>query len=666
MAQVGNTTCTGNFLEGGCHDCWYPQDDIGAPTFVGSPLASAVATEASTATSAAALQHARENCNACRGANPATQMPYSYIVGRGLYYDLWGGAQGGGYNFNKEWAPKDCNEFLVGATPDCPTPAGSPGACQFSSSPAIETYSPGNIVDTDTTFPSGEGLATGCPLYNYVCTKQRYDLAFAAPCCLGQVKGLMSFTTPAFGTSMTATLPADSVLCDYRWCPLDPWGACESVFASACAGSESKDGGKTWVSALLGDGPCGAWYQGALGALAGEAPLSRWPVVDGIIENYCSNPANSSDSVSCACYNLSSKPNTQLYTSYSGGRCTMNGAPSSVCPVMQTNAQTGNTLNVSDYACIAPECHSAALLTHDVWGRQRQGGCPNICLQIVTDGDVVLSGDTIDGGVYINNSTMQCGGPQGSMTTTATPVLASLSDRVDVFWPHYKDNASACPTQPEEGGGCTPQPIGIAFALDQASTYGKNGAIAMPYQISFSPDILSDPTVYGGLYSDLSSIPPAVLAGTLSNIEAPNVTTSVVFQVNVNASSVSGDTVAHAAVPPGNYPLTITIRDTDPNPAYSSVFRSIVINTQVYDSSNPAPPQGPPAPNGGQGPPVIYDKTPPSWVWYAVGAVAFVLLLLFVHCLVLLAQRHTLKNAVASSMLSIPSMPSMPSIQKTL
>ncbi len=577
-------------------------------------------------------------------------MPYSYIVGSGA----------GGVVLDQDGSTNDefsdvvnipsgsCNEFLVGNTIDCPTPYGENGSCLFSQQPVLELPSPNGDAKTillnDIVGTSGVS-SMECPAYNYVCTKQRYDSSFAASCCMGRIRGQTSFTTPAFDaiTSMSAVLNSDTVICDYRWCPLDPWGTCEQVFLNECSGSASSDG-KTWMSALLVTGnPCNTWYQGALQASAGGAPLTRWAVIDQIVESYCANPATG-DTTSCACFDFVSKPDTQLYTSYSGGCRDQNLNAIGVCPVQQTDAETGNTLNISDYACIAPECKiDTSLLTSDVWGRQQHGSCPNICMQIVTDGNVVVTGDSIQNGLYVNNTTMQCGGPQGSMTTTAVPVLASLTDRINVFWPHYVDNPGACPTQPQEGGGCTPQPVAIAFALDPNSMYNKNGAIVMPYNVTFSPDPV---TSYNGLYSDIvlaNGITGNALSGTLSNGNQSGVTNEVVFYVNVNASSQS----THPVVPPGEYPLTVTIQDTDP--LYDSVFRSVIINTQVYETSNPAPPQGPPAPSGGQGPPIIYDKSAPSWMWYVLGAVGFVLLLLFLHCAMLLAQKHTLQVAVRNA-----------------
>jgi hypothetical protein len=569
----------------------------------------------------------QENCNACRNPNAATSIPYSYVVGSG-YHSTYPTPDN---VHNHAFAPQDCNEFLVGVISECPTPRDQPGACRFSDV-RIEAVSNGFIA-----------AGTGCELYNFVCTKESYDQSFATPCCLGLFESqLMSFSNPALG-AVTFSEMKDSVLCDYRWCPQDPWGACEQVFLNECLGSASSDG-KAWTSALLVTGnPCNTWYQGALQASTKGAPLTRWPIIDQIVESYCANPATG-DTTSCACFDFVSAPDTQLYTSYSGGCHDQHLNVMGVCPVQQTDAETGNTLNISDYACIAPECKiNTSLLTSDVWGRQQHGGCPNICMQIVTDGNVVVTGDSIQNGLYVNNTTMQCGGPQGSMTTTAVPVLASLTDRINVFWPHYVDNPGACPTQPQEGGGCTPQPVAIAFALDPNSMYNKNGAIVMPYKVTFSPDPV---TSYNGLYSDIvlaNGITGNALSGTLSNGNQSGVTNEVVFYVNVNASSQS----THPVVPPGEYPLTVTIQDTDP--LYDSVFRSVIINTQVYETSNPAPPQGPPAPSGGQGPPIIYDKSAPSWMWYVLGAVGFVLLLLFLHCAMLLAQKHTLQVAVRNA-----------------
>jgi hypothetical protein len=606
----------------------------GETTVQEKAIGTALAAGSTNATPNALVQQQYESsCNTCRNSNAATTVPYSYIVGSGAFFG----------NTDIINAPTACNSFLVGATPDCPTAYGTDGSCAFSQKPALEDVTNQQNIQVDDT--NDNRLCDNefsCPSFNYVCTKLRYDTAFKTSCCLGQVTGLATISNPAtLETAYKPVVEANTVMCDYRWCPLDPWGTCEDVFLNECAGSASSDG-KAWTSALLvPNNPCNTWYQGALQATSGgEAPLTRWAIVDQLVERYCANPATG-DTTSCACFDFVSAPDTQLYTSYSGGCRDQNLNAIGVCPVQQTDAETGNTLNISDYACIAPECNQkTALLTSDVWGRQQHGGCPNICMQIVTDGNVVVTGDSIQNGLYVNNTTMQCGGPQGSMTTTAVPVLASLTDRINVFWPHYVDNPGACPTQPQEGGGCTPQPVAIAFALDPNSMYNKNGAIVMPYNVTFSPDPV---TSYNGLYSDIvlaNGITGNALSGTLSNGNQSGVTNEVVFYVNVNASSQS----THPVVPPGEYPLTVTIQDTDP--LYSSVFRSVIINTQVYETSNPAPPQGPPAPSGGQGPPIIYDKSAPTWMWYVLGAVGFVLLLLFLHCVMLLAQKHTLQVAV--------------------
>jgi hypothetical protein len=579
-------------------------------------------------------QQQRE-CTVCGPRNAAERMPYSYVVGNGIWYlELGEGAP----EFTKINAPADCNEFLVGATTDCPTPHGQPGACRFSRVVLEDNFPDGNGF-YDTQDGPGNDFATGCPLYNYVCTKLVYDEAFAESCCLGrfQASATMNFAIPALGTS--ATEFASMVVCDPRWCPLDPFGACEDVYARACTGSVSNDGGLTWVSALLAESdaisPCGTWYKGALGALAGEAPLSRWGVVDRVIGAYCSNPANSHDSVSCACYDFVGNPDTQLYTSYSGGSCKdQTGAPLGVCPVRQTDAQTNNTLNVSDYACIAPQCALGGpqLVTHDVWGRQKQGGCPDICLQVVSDGTLVLDGDTITGGVYADTSSILCGGAQGSVTSTAVPVLASMTDRVDVFWPHYASNPSACPTGRAEGPGCASQPVQIAFALDARATYGDDGAVTLPYAISFDVD---PATAYNGLYSDIVWTSPQ--QGTLTN--GNDGTMAATFNLNVNASSQS----THAAVPDGTYPLTVTLQDTtDP-----TVFRRVIVTTRVYATDSVPPPQGPAAPDGGHGPPVIVDRTAPPWTVWVVVAVSAVVLIVLLHLASLLWERSALQRELA-------------------
>lgn len=565
------------------------------------------------------------------GTSLATEPPYAYVVGSAASKSptIWA-------------APTDCNDTLVGKTLDCPTPYGTPGACTFYPQPVLDGSSCGTLVyDEGPSAFSQHNMATCSNAYNVLCTKQQYDEhAFIEPCCLGQLDGqLGSFTTPTpYATNLAApiVLPVQQVFCDPRWSPLDPWGACEDVYGRACTGSVSNDGGLTWVSALLAESDaisaCGTWYKGALGALAGEAPLTRWPIVDRVIGAYCSNPANSHDSVSCACYDFVGNPSTQLYTSYPGGSCkdATTNAPLDVCPVRQTDVQTNNTLNISDYACIAPQCAPGGpqLITHDVWGRQKQGGCPNICLQIVSDGTLVMSDDTVADGVYANANTALCGGAQGSVTSTAVPALASMTDRVDVFWPHYTSNPAACPTGRAQGPGCASQPVQIAFALD---AHGVDGAVTLPYAVSFDVD---PATAYNGLYSDIEWTSPQ--QGTLTN--GNDGALAATFNVNVNASSQS----THAAVPDGTYPLTVTLQDTS-DPA---VFRRVIVTTRVYAADSEPPPQGPAAPDGGHGPPVIVDSTAPPWtLWVAIVAAAVVLIIVL-RLVSLLWERSALQREV--------------------
>lgn len=541
--------------------------------------------------------HLRNQCG--RGTSAASTMPYSYVAGVSSYAVTSIGTK------VKDWhAPIDCNAGLVGQTPDCPTAAGEPGACLFLPSPVVDQASCGQDAGN-----------YNCDSYNILCTKVLYDTAFQTACCLGQVEGLTSFTTPALiagslssGSATSVVLPTDHVVCAPGWCPFDPSGACESVFQTACATSVTNDGGQTWVSALLADAhnslsACGTWYAQAT---SGQAPSTRWPLIDSIIENYCS--AHPYDTVSCGCFlyaggvggaGVCNDGSCYLYTSVTQG-----GAVN-LRPVRPVDPLTSNTLNLSDYACIAPQCHGNTLLTDDVWAMQHFGRCPDVCLQVVTDGDVIMNGDSISGGVYVDVANFSCSGALASASVD-TPYLMNVTNEIDMQWPHYASCPNCCPAS-----NCLQEvPFVYALASNSADMY---------YTITADP------------------LPPGVTIGT------PFATSGALSNAGQNAVDFML-IVDGLHMPTGQYTTTVTIADV--RPQYASCRASTVFNLTVFDADSPPPPQGPPVPNGGSGPPVVTKNVDPWWLMYSIFAALAITALLLLRQLILGVQYFKVARAL--------------------
>lgn len=517
-----------------------------------------------------------------------------------------------------------CSAF-VGATPDCPStdPA---AACFF-----------GEFQDGAACSSNG-GILNPCASYAHYCSKIRWDTAFRAPCCLGQLDGvLMSYTD--INTGGSQSLPAAQLACDPRWCPGDPVSACGDVFSVSCNDSYSADGGATWANVMLGDPaeqPCAAWYTAALG-VPSLAPASRWPFIDTVIEEYCT-AAEHWNEPGCGCflYALSADGTGVceqregrpcfFYTSVSAPTPTDNG----LRPVRPVNSATQNPVGFSDYACIAPACQGTEVLrTADVWAMQHSGACPNVCLQVIQDGNVVVEGDTIPGGIYIDTAVYLCDGSLASASLD-TPALMDVTSGITMDWPHY----ATCSTYPVccPPGGCN-QTVPLVFAL--ASHSGD-----MHYSVSFDPPDLP---------AGVAVSNPFTLTGTLSNDRSSGLNSMLDLQFTVDAAST----------PLGVYLCSVTVADT--RAQFPTCRATTVLTMTVYDTSAPAPPQGPVGPNPGTGPLIIYQDVTPTWVLWAVCAVVAVVAILAIRQLVLWGQRRSILAATAPS--APPSVPSVPAQQ---
>jgi hypothetical protein len=430
--------------------------------------------------------------------------------------------------------------------------------------------------------------------YGSFCAKTRFDESFRAPCCLGSLTG-QEMQLHNYPQSTSIPVDATELACDPTWCVQDQDNACLDVFAQEC--NAAVQWGGTTVNAMLGDptSACGQWYRDAL---AGNAPFARWPVIDTITTQYCSNPANAADTTSCACFTYSESnltSNSYYYTNYPSSTC-----PDQLCPVRQIDVDTGNTLNLSDYACIAPQCQGAVadvstLVTSDIWYAQRQQTCPQICLQVVTDGSVILNGDVITGGIEIDVNKLQCAGAAGS-TNLGQPLFQLMPSTLSYFWPIYSQCASPPCCPPIASGGCT-QTMNFTFGIEPTSPDAQ-------YTVSVNP-----PFPAGVQFAD-----PSLLQGTLSN-------------ANEN-EQLSLDLLLSAAhLAPGLYSSTVTVADT----RYAAASVASVFQLRVADASVPAPPQAPPGPNPCTGPAVQYVDKEPTWPPLVLGILLFAWILVLVR-----------------------------------
>lgn len=493
-------------------------------------------------------------------------------------------------------ATTDCGA-LVGTTPDCPS-TDAADACVF-----------GSFIDPVNCNTSGN-ILWPCTAQAKYCSKIGFDGAFREPCCMAALGGSTTSYTNA-NTGAVHAYPTAELACDPSWCPLDPDGACERVFSETCAGSVSYGG--AWVSALLGDptSPCATWYAAAR---AGQAPFTRWAVIDGIIERYCS--LNPHDTASCGCF---------LYGGGAGSDGSVcNAPPGTPCflwtrdtdgtprPVRTIDAATSNTVNLTDYACVAPQCRGNVLLPSDVWAMQYNDRCPPVCLQMVSDATVILNGDTVDGGIYVDTTTLQCRGALAS-TTQAAPQLLPTPGTVSLVWPHYVDCA-APPCCPRGSDDCVVT-VPLYYALAPSSA-------DLLYSVSISPPLPPGVTVQNG----------NATTGTLSNAAAGALDLTL---------AVDGK-----AVTLGAWASTVTVRDT--RPQYAGAVASTVFQLTVANTTAPPPPPPPSGPNPGTGPTIIYADTPYPWLPYVLYALAALAALLFVRQLVLWRQRAVVRRTLGA------------------
>jgi hypothetical protein len=231
------------------------------------------------------------------------------------------------------------------------------------------------------------------------CVKLIWDDYYLQDCCLDQYAGGSFVESVTLGTKFFSSMSLDMLRCAPRWCSSDPAGECESVMVTGCA--DTDDSG---TPLLLKQGhACQNWYRGAQ---SGTAPISRWAAIDAIISRYCSSDQGILDSQSCGCYNhnfyargQNAGAGLQLYTSMSGG----------LHPVVLTDNLSGNTLNLSDYACIAPECAdpNRALVPSSVWAL-RNGKCPSVCMQVRADMNIDIDSINAGNSIYVGNMFESC------------------------------------------------------------------------------------------------------------------------------------------------------------------------------------------------------------------------------------------------------------------
>lgn len=582
-----------------------------------------------------ATQNQQLACGAANGAwNDANSPPYSVPIGvvDTKYGTVWGPA---------------C-DVLTGAAgmPDCPTAAGAPGACQWAEwdNPSAEAVVHVTALDTPvlvwgTYTGSGEDEVceqVGCICDDGIltprfCAKLAYDAtAFQTPCCMGTPPTqTVDYSSAAVGVSRAPTavgMPLASAACDPRWCPADPVGQCEPVYAAVC-NSATTDASGTWMHAMLvPDSPCATWYQAALTLDPASAPPTRYPIIDGMIEAYCASP-DPRDTVSCACYLFGSADNRGLcqpgttsgctpYTSYT--TASTNPPDSGLRSVAYMDAVTSVTVGISDYACVAPQCHGGkALIPGDV--AAMQADCPTLCATVNVDHEVAISGGTVTGGIYVDLDNQQCSGSAGT-STAATPVFALTND-LQYTYPQY-NVTGACPPQ---STACSVSGY-MYFAL-------ADGSAPLVYTVTM------DPLPPGIALQDGTALQGTLSAQQLLTLE---------FQFD------------GSAVPTGVYAANVYVSDTRPQFA-DGVKTEAQVSMAVMPTETPPPPQAPPGPNPGVGPADIYINATPSWVQpLLVGlavAVALALLLQFV-----LSRRHASISALltqaAALSVAVPAAPS--------
>ena len=276
----------------------------------------------------------------------------------------------------------DCSSLIQRCTDsscpqECPT-----GGCTYLGSPLIYTK-------TCTSFGCNADEGVGEFPYSYygsaACNKviwdPGHDNEVMTNCCLG-----------VYDPSADAQL-----LCDPRWCPMDPVSACADVLVATCTTMNSD--GVPLMS--VPNHPCYTWAQvGSYG-------------VDEAVLKFCSAHP---DSPSCACVNPAQaqqacEPNCIPFTSVTSD-------PSNTEPGMLPNVRgivyaDGSTtpptpINVVDSVCLNPACRDPTVLK--TWSiDQLMNSCPShMCIQ-VADGNQFTAKDIQTSGLYVDSSWQSCG-----------------------------------------------------------------------------------------------------------------------------------------------------------------------------------------------------------------------------------------------------------------
>lgn len=434
--------------------------------------------------------------------------------------------------------------------------------------------------------------------------------------------------------SVTASATA---YCKPSWNPFDPQGDCEPVMAAACRAASvtrtDTDGSVTTVHGFLGpsDTACGQWYRDALNG-ATWVPHTRWPVIDAEIYAYCATP--DADPTACACVNFgapgtsglcSLAPATSATTATGSGATpagcfmyasvsqpgTASGGMPGVSVVGLQNASDGFPLGLSDYACVEPSCAFptgatvTSLLPYDVvFARSSRGTCPaDICFSVV-EGLTVSVGTVEAGqGIYIGDAVDQCDGAAGTTSGDAPAVVSPATQTSLLYVNPYS-------------GDC---PI------------GQCGAEATWTFVSANPNPLNWTVTTGSGWPDwIDFADPEATSGTT----AVNTPVQALFTI----SDVT-------RVPLGTHDLPVTVSDQ----VFARVRASGTLRVMAVSAQGPRPPV-PPAPNPGQGIPVI--PAPRSamagWVPYGIAAAACLALVFLAALVVALKARGALtKHAKA-------------------
>jgi len=201
---------------------------------------------------------------------------------------------------------------------------------------------------------SPEIACLGCA--DFKCDKAVWDEHYRAPCCLGLID------------SGSETYSVSSILCDPRWCPLDPTGNCGEVLMLTCSSTYTQPDGSVWPLVSKQNHPCRTWYTGAL--QQGEG--SKVAYVDSMIEGFCDKYP---ESKACACYltrnankGCTAPPCTLPYTSISEGNPVAVG-------YADGKSNPPIPINVVDRACMNSNCASEySLKTYSI--QKELHNCP--------------------------------------------------------------------------------------------------------------------------------------------------------------------------------------------------------------------------------------------------------------------------------------------------